>query len=138
MVLCNFARTNPSQMAERVGEIWLEDRMEPQGPQEADRENPRPRARPDTGARVLSPEEANALTGEFHSPELNATYRIFLRDGDLTLDVDGVLALPLEAVGQDTLVAGGWLTLTYAFSGSPVVGFQASSGRVEGVTFVRR
>lgn len=138
MVLCNFARTNPSQMAERVGEIWLEDRMEPPAPQEADREAPRPPARPDTGARALSLEEANALTGEFHSPELNATYRIFSQDGDLTLDVDGVLALPLEAGGQDTVVAGGWLTLTYTFSGRPVVGFQASSGRVEGVTFVRR
>ncbi len=32
MVLCNYARVNPTALAEAVGAVWLEDRMEPPPP----------------------------------------------------------------------------------------------------------
>jgi len=137
-VLCNYGRTDPSEMAGQVGEIWLEDRMEPKpAASGTDPEPPPSRTWDRPEARPFTPGELAAFAGDFYSPELDATYRIFQRDGILVLDVNGILTIPLEARGQDTLVAD-WLTLTYRTDGGSVTGFDASSGRVEGVAFVRR
>ncbi|MGW8266700.1 MAG: serine hydrolase domain-containing protein [Longimicrobiales bacterium] len=137
MVLCNYARTNPSEMAERIGRIWLEDRMEPAVAPEVDRES-RPEGEVGPEPVTLPPDLQQALRGEFYSPELDTTYRILQEAEGLVLDLDGILTLPLEARGGDTLVAGGWLSLTYEVEGGVVARILASSGRVEGVAFARR
>jgi hypothetical protein len=137
MALCNYARANPSDIVEKIGAIWLGDRMEPEpdSPAETDAGAPdRPEA---VGPAPLSPGDQAPFLGEFYSDELDGTYRIFREDGSLMLDVNGAYALPLEGRGPDTLVAG-WLTLTYTKEGGIVTGFQAGSGRAGGVTFVRR
>ncbi|MFC1574569.1 serine hydrolase domain-containing protein [Gemmatimonadota bacterium] len=137
MVLCNYARTNPSQLAEEVGEIWLEERMAPEPePQAGPEPLPQPR-REQTSVPVLSSEEQRPFLGEYYSQELDATYRIIRGEGGLVLDVNGVETLPLERSGPNTLTAQ-WLTLTLRMEGDSVVGFRAGSGRAGGVEFERR
>jgi len=136
MVLCNYARTNPSAMAGEVGAIWLEDVMTPpEAPEEGSR--PLPEA---GGEEWETPtlEVRQALAGDFYSPELDATYRIFEGEEGLLLDVNGAMVLPLQARGRGALVADEWLTLSYQVEGGRVESFEVASGRVEGVAFVRR
>lgn len=137
MVLCNYARTDPSRMAAEVGAIWLEGRMGPEAAPAPERGSPVQGDPAEEAVRTLTPAEQRPFLGEFYSQELDATYRIFQRDGGIVLDVDGLLTLPLEARGRNILIAD-WLTLTYTVEGGSVTGFEASSGRVEGVSFVRR
>lgn len=87
---------------------------------------------------MLTLEVRQALAGDFYSPELDATYRIFEGESGLLLDVNGAMALPLQARGRGTLVADGWLTLSYEVEGGRVGRIEVSSGRVEGVVFDRR
>jgi len=136
MVLCNYARTNPSAMAEEVGAIWLEDVMTPPEPQEAEARSPRPAEGEEEDAPSL--QVRRALSGDFYSPELDAIYRIFEGRGRLLLDVNGAMVLPLQARGRGTLVADDWLTLTFQVGEGRVGRFEVSSGRVEGVAFDRR
>jgi len=136
MVLCNYARTDPSRMAGEVGEIWLEDRMDPRpDPQAAPRPPSRPS--PEDTTPLLSSEEQRPFLGEYYSEEVDATYRILRGDDGLILDVNGALTLPLEGRGPDTLV-GEWLTLTFWREGDSVAGFRAGSGRAGGIVFSRR
>lgn len=133
MILCNYARVNPTALAQGVGAVWLEDRMGPPPPprQEA-------QARPTAGERPLpiSRELREALVGTYYSRELDATYRI-VQDGDtVVLDLNGVLTLPVRG-GPEGTVRANWLTLTYRLEGSTVNAFQAGSGRAGGIEFLR-
>jgi hypothetical protein len=137
MVLCNYARTNPSALARDVGEIWLEDRMEPEPEAEARPGRERPGGRTQAPVAILSHQDQQPLLGEFYSRELDAIYRISRGEEGLVLEVNGVLTLPLLRRGSEALVAD-WITLTPRMEGGVLAGFRAGSGRAGGLVFERR
>lgn len=135
MVLCNYARTNPMELAMEVGEVLLEDGMDPpvEGPSGEPPASPAPPPAP------LSPEEEASFLGEYYSEEVDATFRVVPGQGEegFLLDVNGSRELPLRLVGPDRFRAE-YLVLAFQRQGGRVTGFRAGSGRVEGVLFVRR
>ena len=135
MVLCHLGQTNPRGMGMDVGEILLEDRMDPPS-----REDPRePAPTPEGGAPepTLSPRELEAYLGEYYSDEVGATLRIFRREEGLAVDVNGAWTLLLRPAGPDRFRAE-YLTLRFDRADGRIVGFQAGSGRAGGVVFIRR
>lgn len=88
----------------------------------------------------LGPEELDAYTGVYYSPELETLYRI-------TVEEDGLLArhkrhgdLPLEAAGPDAFTGPRWFFRKLEFSrddAGEIEGFRLSGGRVRNLRFVR-
>ena len=94
-VLCNYARVDPTALAEAVGAAWLEDRMEPLERSAPTRANAEARSGVEEPSFSISQQLENALIGTYYSRELDATYRI-LREGDvLVLDMNGVFTVPV-------------------------------------------
>jgi hypothetical protein len=124
-------------MVEKVGEIWLEDRMAPKPEVPVETVVPGPQRPEPVVAVFLSAGDQAAFVGEYYGEELNATYRVFREGDSLMLDVNGAFTFPLERRGTDALAAG-WLTLRYKMEGGRMVEFQVGSGRAGGVVFVRR
>jgi CubicO group peptidase (beta-lactamase class C family) len=136
MILCNYARVNPTALAEGVGAVWLEDRMEPPAPPPPARQEAEAPRAPQERPLPMSRELEAALVGTYYSRELDATYRI-VREGDnLVLDMNGVSMVPMTG-GPEGTVRADWLTLTYHMEGPTVNGFQAGSGRAGGIEFRR-
>jgi len=137
MALCNYARAAPTEIVRKVGEIWFEDRMEPLPEDRSDPETPGSTRRASEEDPPIPQLDPRPLLGEYHSEELDATYRIVLEGEDLLLDVNGGFTTPLEAGGSNSLRAG-WLTLTYELRGGLVTQFRVGSGRAGGILFVRK
>ena len=134
MVLCNYARTDPMDMALRVGAVLLEDRME-DPPEEVGAEE-RP-TQPEERTAPLTPGEEAALLGEYYSEELDAVARIFRGEAGLAVDVNGGFTLPLQPLGPHRFRAE-YITLTFQEEGGNITSFRAGSGRARGLLFVRR
>ncbi|ANO52766.1 serine hydrolase domain-containing protein [Woeseia oceani] len=74
-VFCNFADCDPARRVRKVSEVFLGNLMGPPPPeQEAEPEKIHP---------ILSEAELTAFNGSYRSAELDSTYRVFVRDGQL-------------------------------------------------------
>jgi hypothetical protein len=133
MVLCNYARTNPMGLAQEVGEVLLEARMDP-GPASEGPSGPLDRSGPSPD---LTEAEAEEFVGEYYSEEVDAVFRILSGDEGLTVDLNGSWTLPLRPQGQDRF-RGEFLTLSFVREAGRPVAFRAGSGRAGGVLFRRR
>ncbi|MFH1764777.1 MAG: serine hydrolase domain-containing protein, partial [Gemmatimonadota bacterium] len=134
VVLCNYGLTDPMSMAMGVGEVLLEDRMEPlpeRGAEPGSGTSP-----PSDPPPPLSPEEERSLLGEYYSEEVDATLRILKGESGLTVDLNGAWDLPLLPVGPDRFRAQ-YLTLSLVRDPDGVTGLRVGSGRAGGVWFAR-
>ena len=137
MVLCNFARTNPMELALAVGEVLLEERMgpPPQAPDPA--EEPEGEAEPLQAGPGLTEAEVDALLGRYYSEEVDATIRVLSGEGGLAVDINGARTLPLRLLGPDRFAAG-YLTMTFLREDGRVTGLRAGSQRARGVLFLKQ
>jgi CubicO group peptidase (beta-lactamase class C family) len=78
-----------------------------------------------------------AYAGEYFSQELNATYRVVVRDSGIALVTGTNDPMPARPVFADAFQAGGNL-VQFARRGSRVTGFEVTNGRMRRVAFERR
>lgn len=133
MVLCNYNRVDAMGLARAVGAVVLEDRMGPT-PERAD-PSPSPEEQPPPPS--LSQEEAESFLGEYYSPEVDATLRIFQGEDGLMLDVNGGWDLPLTLREGGGFQAG-YLTLVFETADGRVTGFRSGSRRAGGILFTKQ
>jgi hypothetical protein len=81
-------------------------------------------------------EEMAAYTGSYFSEELQATYRLAVENGALTMHRRGAEPTPLRPLVRDEFTAGPTLRFVRDASGA-VTGFALDAGRVRNLRFVR-
>jgi hypothetical protein len=135
--LCNTAGANPGKLARDVAEIYLAGKLSgPPPAAEPDEEAaPPPRA-----ARVaIAAEQLRAFAGEYHSRELDATYRLAAGTGGLIVyrrrGVPPGLWLP---AGKDSFRLGGATMVFRRNAQGRPAGFTIGMARAGGIVFARR
>ena len=149
VALCNRSQIDPMALIASTAEIYLEDRMEPpaeaaepeseaedEAPAETAGEGDAPQDRP---GRDIP--DRTRYAGSFHSPELNATYRILEEGGaGLALHAGRLEPLTLRA-GADAdgvLAAEPGLTLRFSEpAGGRFQSLMVDAGRVRNLRFTR-
>ncbi|UCC49969.1 MAG: beta-lactamase family protein [Gemmatimonadota bacterium] len=131
--LCNLSTASPSRLAERVTDIFLEDRLAPveEEPEEV-REEPE-----EEQPLELSAEQLAVYAGDYYSEELDVTYRLRLEGDTLRLFVGNWLDSPLTPSEPDVFRAR---VLTFRFTREPperASGFLLDAGRVRNLRFER-
>jgi CubicO group peptidase (beta-lactamase class C family) len=135
---CNLGSISPGPIARQVAEVYLADQMGPAEEKRAARE------RADAPTVTLSAADLGRVAGEYYSDEVGATYRIFLRDGQLLLQRPNATDTPLVAEDRATFRATGagpTVPVTLHFDdrrGGPAPSFTAEAGRVTNIRFGRR
>jgi CubicO group peptidase (beta-lactamase class C family) len=137
VVLCNTPAANPSQLARRLAELYLNDVLEPApaaGAAAAAAAAARPPvAAPDRDEPPAADAAALAVfAGSYHSDELDAGYTIRLVGHRLLLR-RGQADTVLSATSTSTFAAGG-LVLRFA---DDARSFTLDAGRVRGIVFHR-
>jgi hypothetical protein len=119
-----------------VAAVYLGDRMTPAVAQAGAAGGQRGGARGGP-APAYSPGSLPPYAGEYRSEELQATYRVVLRDGSLLMERRGAAATRLVATAADAFRAG---TLELRFlrdAANSIVGFTVQAGRVQNLRFDR-
>jgi CubicO group peptidase (beta-lactamase class C family) len=129
--LCNLSRTNPSQLARRVAEVYLGDRMTPEASVVA---AGRRAAEVAKGSWFPSATELSVFAGRFESPELETSYTISVEQGKLMLHRRHSSPIALTPTSTDTFAAEG---ITYRFirEKGRVAGFLVDAGRTKNLLF---
>jgi CubicO group peptidase (beta-lactamase class C family) len=135
---CNLGSIDPGAIARRIAEIYLGAQMtEPASAAS------RPAARAEPSVSPVTSAELDRVVGEYHSDELNVTYRI-VRSGDsVLLRRPNRRDTPLQPINRDTFRVGGdpmagVLSLHFQGSGNaPAASFTVAAGRVTNIRFVR-
>lgn len=134
-VLCNLSRTNPSDLANQVADVYLEQELGAR--QEASR-NAQSAPERVTGAQ-WRPGDLAAYTGQFFNDELDVTYGLTEQDGALMLDIPNREPEPV-APGADGVFSNdsGRINLHVTRDGDGgVTGFVVMSSRVRNLRFGR-
>lgn len=132
VVLCNTPTVNPTQMARRVAEVYLGERMiaAPAGGGSAAQQQ---QAAPPRG---LNATEGAEFAGSYRSDELDAIYVFAVDSGQLVMR-SGSSRSVVRRSGADVLNAGN-VTLRFARDASRrITGFSLDAGRVRGIRFDR-
>ncbi|MDE2980405.1 MAG: serine hydrolase [Gemmatimonadota bacterium] len=147
VALCNRSQIDPMALIASTAEIYLEDRMEPLAEDaEAEAEADAPAETAGEGDAPQDPPgrdipNRTRYAGSFHSPELNATYRILEEAGaGLALHAGRLEPLTLRAgaEGDGVLVAERGLTLRFSeAAGGRFQSLMVDAGRVRNLRFTR-
>ncbi len=125
--LCNTAAANPTELALRVAETYLDGKMAARSAPVA----PPPAEPP---VKVLSG-DFSALTGTYRSDELDSSVEILLSGRDLYLRRSGTLRRLIPT--GDRRFSDGPATITFEPAEGAVSGLRVGVDRVRGVLFVR-
>ncbi len=147
-ISCNAGWARPGRLAEQVADHYLADQL---GPAEGDGADP-----PSESERAdASPVPAawtsalqSAITGEFYSRELDATYRFAPADGGVAVRIEQDAPLEVTLLTEDTLefslgdeALGGTRKATLSLDrdrAGLVTGFSLSASSEHGLVFKRR
>ena len=99
-VSCNADGIDAGRLAQQVADYYLADQLGPEIPDEDDGQ--REREMPAEPVQLTTSQLA-VFSGEFYSPELDATYRFMLEDDDLVVRIEQEPPLRVVAVGDDRL-----------------------------------
>ena len=136
ITLCNHGSIDAGALADQVAELYLGDRLMPR-PQPTGGGSAQPRTSTPSTPPVPTPAALRAYEGEYHSEELDATYRIRLTQDGLTLARrlgSGIL----RASGADRFTLGSHTFQFQRGPGGAITGFTVEAGRVRNIRFVRR
>jgi CubicO group peptidase (beta-lactamase class C family) len=134
--LCNVSVANPTRFSQRVADVLLEDRLEPQ-PERPERQQPSPEAG-ESEPLPLDSQQKQELAGFYYSGELDITYEVTIVQGELVLRVGNDLDGQLRLSATDEMRRGG-VTLRFERSGDgQITGFLLDAGRVRNLRFVKR
>ncbi|HYF76943.1 MAG TPA: serine hydrolase domain-containing protein [Symbiobacteriaceae bacterium] len=133
VVLANLATFTPEAVALKVAEAYLGDSVA-WGPAA-------PAAEPQKPAEpiAVSTEELQPYAGAYYSEELDITYVVSARDGELQVSRRRLEDIRLVPLGADKFREKAWgmLHITFIREGEAVVGLQADGGRVRHLRFAR-
>ncbi|NIM50976.1 MAG: serine hydrolase [Gemmatimonadales bacterium] len=134
--LCNLSSANPSRLALRVADVYLEDLL---GPAEEEETPERRQDEPQEAEPFhLSGSQRAQYVGDYYSEELDVVYQIRVEDDTLRLTVGNFLDGALQPVAPDTLERR-FLTLRFQRDrNNGVTGFLLDAGRVKNLRFTRR
>jgi hypothetical protein len=133
--LCNLATANPTELAERVADVYLADLLEPA--EEREERGGRRRESEVEEAPEYSAAELAAFAGTYYSEELDSHYRIYLEEGELRVQRGRGDPISLQPTGADEFRAqGAQVQFERDGSGRPA-SFVLNAGRVRGIRFVR-
>ena len=139
VILSNLGSYDPTPPAYRVTDMLLGDRL---GPEDTAGEG-RPAA-PEASDPALPeappPAALEAYVGAYHSAELDATYRIEVRDGSLVALHRRHGTIALSPRGADEFAGSAWFIPRLDFDRSEVgdvTGFRISQGRSRNLRFER-
>lgn len=133
--LCNLATTNPSQLARRVADVYLGDKMiaaAESGPAVA---QGRPAAPPSTWMPTAS--ELAAYAGSYYSPELETTYTLRVENGKLVVSRRRAPRTELTPTTPDSFAIRG-LQLHFTREKRAISGFTIDAGRTRNLRFERQ
>ncbi len=146
-ISCNCDDANPQELARRVADHYLADRIGPEVGDEtpdADQED----AETPSAAPALTSDALAEYAGEFFAPELDATYRLAVVDDGLVVRIEQEPPLAVAPVGDDRFEISfhppGWSepeTISLEFTrdrAGAVTGFELSAGSERGIVFERR
>ncbi len=132
--LCNVSSARPSQLVRRVFDVYHEDEI---GPSEDHGNRPEQRAGDAEKENESMTGDLAEFAGDYYSRELQVTYKLRVKDGNLVMAQRNAPADPLRIVKPDTFRTG---PLELAFvrdANGAVQGFAAGMGRVRNIKFVR-
>ena len=131
--LCNLARTNPSQLARRVAELYLADKMTPAAEASLVAAG-RLGAGAATGGWAPTTTELARYAGRYESAELEATYRLSVDNGRLILHRRRSEPVTLLPTSIDTFAAEG-ISYRFVREKGRVTGFLVDAGRTKNLRF---
>jgi hypothetical protein len=131
--LCNLARTNPSQLARRVAEVYLGNRMTPAADASVTAAGRAAATTPSGWTPVAS--DLSHYAGRYESVELETTYTFTVNDGRLMLHRRRSPPIALSPTTMDTFTAEG---ISYRFErdNGRATGFLVDAGRTRNLRFV--
>ncbi|NIN70712.1 MAG: serine hydrolase [Gemmatimonadetes bacterium] len=133
--LCNLATANPTDLAERVADVYLADLLAPV--EERERRGDRRPESEAAEAPEYSAAELVAFAGTYYSEELDADYRIYLEEEELRVQRGRGEPIALQPTGVDEFeVEGARVMFGRDGRGRPE-SFVLDAGRVRGIRFVR-
>jgi CubicO group peptidase (beta-lactamase class C family) len=135
-VLCNASTADPTALARGVADAYLGGALTPAQTDDAPKRVPLFDA-PSRQAATVSSSALAAYAGEYYSEEVDARYRVAVRNSALSFRTgtsDPTLAWPLSA---DTFDWNGYYTVQFVRRGPRVTGFEVTNARMRRVTFVR-
>ena len=133
--LCNLARTNPSQLARRVAEVYLGDKMTPAAEANVVAAG-RGTGASATGTWVPTASELAPYAGRYESPELETSYRFTVDNGKLTLHRRRSAPVAVTPTTADTFTAEG-ISYRFVQDKGSVTGFLVDAGRTKNLRFAR-
>jgi CubicO group peptidase (beta-lactamase class C family) len=132
--LCNVFAANPGALARQVADLYLADRIKPA---EAG-SNKAPATPSPPQPLTLTTEQLAEYTGAYYSEELDATYRIVIEDGKLSIKLRNASRGSLSSQAKDEFQLSG---STFSFVRNDqrqITGFALNGGRSKGIQFVRK
>ena len=134
IVLCNTPTAPAAQLARRVAEVFLADRMTT-APVATGSGGPSPQQNPQ--APLVSATDGAEYVGTYRSGELDATWTLVVEGEQLVLR-NNVNRNVIRRAASDVLSAGN-LTLRFTRDASRrITGFSLDAGRVRGIRFERQ
>jgi CubicO group peptidase (beta-lactamase class C family) len=134
ITLCNLGTIDPTELALRVADVVLEDRLGPAPVVVTD-------DRSDADGLASPPRRATGApadyAGRYVSDELLATYELSAADAVLTVARPDGAVLELTPLGEDRFRVDGGATIRFLRHGVRVTGFILDAGRVRNLRFDR-
>jgi CubicO group peptidase (beta-lactamase class C family) len=131
--LCNVGAANPGALARQVADLYLADQIKP-----AEAGSNRAPAPGQPQPPTLTAEQMAEYTGAYYSEELDATYRIVLEDGKLSIKLRNASRGSLSSQAKDEFRLSG---ATFSFVRNDqrqITGFALNGGRSKGIQFARK
>ncbi|CAN5821681.1 hypothetical protein BH23GEM9_BH23GEM9_24330 [soil metagenome] len=137
VVLCNLGSIDAAALADRVTELYLGQRFQPEA-QTTQAAQAAQAARAGRGEiEVPPPFVPTDFTGNFHSLELDVTYTIAARDDGLLLTRRLAGTQSLRPSGADRFTVGSQVFTFRRNAAGRVTGFTVEAGRVRNINFER-
>lgn len=133
--LCNLATTNPSQLARRVADVYLGDKMIAAVDAASASAQGRPGTPPSTWTPTAS--ELAAFAGAYYSPELETTYKMSVENGKLVVSRRRAPRTELVPTTPDAFTLRG-LQFHFTRDKKAITGFTVDAGRTRNLRFERQ
>jgi CubicO group peptidase (beta-lactamase class C family) len=135
--LCNSSATSPPRLANRVADIYLEDRLAPAPTVAENREQTATEGEGVEQPFHISATQLSEYVGSFRSEELDVAYNLEVSTDTLRVTVRNAIDAPLTARQHDMFSADPFtLRFTRGATGE-IDGFLLDAGRVKNLRFTR-
>lgn len=146
-ISCNSDSANPENLAKRVADYYLADQLGPESGEEAPSADEQV-ADAASEPPALTSDQLEEFAGTFFAPELDASYRFEVVDGDLVVRIEQEPPIEVAVVADDRFEFSfhprGWaepqrVSLEFDRNrAGAIIGFGLSAGSERGIVFEKR